>query len=345
MNSGIAVVGLAIGEGELGGLDNGVDVVGGVVAHRGEVEAFEQLELLQEDGALRPGSALEDGHAAVVRARGRLDARGEALEVGGAEQAAVGVGPRDDFARDVAAVEALARGVEAGLAPTIFRRRFGVEHALEKICERGVLQHAARLRDFAVGQINARRRRPLGQEAFRVAGERAARPGHRVVGANRLAGQSDVHREAVVGELQRGLKNVGERPGAELSQRRHERVKGRRNARGEQPDAGNQLEPKRAEMGDCGARGRHHIAVDRDDAAGSCRINQHWRFAADGVHVRVHDALDECCSDGGVDGISATCEDSRTGCTGKIVLRRNHRAAAHYEGVNRRHLSSFFPRR
>ena len=42
-------------------------------------------------------------------------------EVGGGKQAAVGVGPGDDIARDVAAIKALARGVKAGLAPTIVR--------------------------------------------------------------------------------------------------------------------------------------------------------------------------------------------------------------------------------
>src|ERR1019366_10517858 len=115
----IAVVSLAIAERELGGLDDGVDVIGGIVAHRGQLEAFEQLELLKKDWTLRPWPALEDRGAAIVRAHGRFGSSGEALEVGGGEQAAVGVGPGDDFARNVAPIEALARGVEAGLAPTI----------------------------------------------------------------------------------------------------------------------------------------------------------------------------------------------------------------------------------
>ena len=91
------------------------------MAHRSKVEAFEQLELLKEYRTLRPWPALEDGDAAIVRAHGRFGSRGEAREVGGGEQAAVGVGPGDDFARNVAPIKALARGVEAGLAPTILR--------------------------------------------------------------------------------------------------------------------------------------------------------------------------------------------------------------------------------
>src|SRR5208283_4370195 len=46
--------------------------------------------------------------------------------------------------------------------------------------------------------------------------------------------------------------------------------------------------------------------------------------------------------DRSVDGIAATSEDSRTGGGGKIVLRREHRAPAHYERIHRRHLISSF---
>ena len=97
-------------------------------------------------------------------------------------------------------------------------------------------------------------------------------------------------------------------------------------------------------MSDCCARGRHHIAVDGDDAAGRCRINQHGRLAADRVHMRVDDSFDECCSDGSIDSIAATGEHSRACRSGKIVLGRDHRAAAHYKRVDCRHLSSFFLR-
>ena len=55
----IAVVALAIGEGQLGRLGDSVDVGDGVVAQRGEVEPFQQAELLQEDGSLAPGAAGE----------------------------------------------------------------------------------------------------------------------------------------------------------------------------------------------------------------------------------------------------------------------------------------------
>src|SRR5580658_10196462 len=60
--------------------------------------------------------------------------------------------------------------------------------------------------------------------------------------------------------------------------------------------------------------------------------------------MRVDDAFDECCSDGGVDSIAATSEDSRTGGGGEVMLRRQHRAPAHNERVNCTHLGNFFLR-
>ena len=55
---GIAVVALAVGEGELGALEVHVQVLGGVVAERAQVEAFEKPQLLQQDRTLAPGAAL-----------------------------------------------------------------------------------------------------------------------------------------------------------------------------------------------------------------------------------------------------------------------------------------------
>ena len=188
-------------------------------------------------------------------------------------------------------------------------------------------------RDFAVGQIDAPRRRPLGKEPLGVAAQRCARPGNRFVGDVGIATQSHMHRKTVARELQRRLEHVGQRPGAEIPQRSHQRVEGRGNAGGEQSGAGDQLDSQRPIVGDCRALGRHHIAVDGNHAAGSCRINQHRRLATNCVHVRVDDALDECSSYRSVDGIAATSEHSRTGSGRKIMLRRKNRAAAHHERV------------
>ena len=103
------------------------------MAHRAEIEALQQRELLQKDRALRPWPALEDGCAAVGAADRLFDPgreRGEILE---RQQSAVSVRVRDDLARDVAAVKALDRRMQSGLAPALARAGFGLEQAAEKI--------------------------------------------------------------------------------------------------------------------------------------------------------------------------------------------------------------------
>ena len=64
---GIAVVALAIGKCELGALEIDVQILGRVVSEAREVVALEQLELLQQDRALAPGSALQHLDAAIRR--------------------------------------------------------------------------------------------------------------------------------------------------------------------------------------------------------------------------------------------------------------------------------------
>src|SRR5207244_8783702 len=57
---GVSVPRLPVRERELGAFDDGVDEVGARDAHPGEVKAFEERQLLEEDGALSPRPGLED---------------------------------------------------------------------------------------------------------------------------------------------------------------------------------------------------------------------------------------------------------------------------------------------
>ena len=66
---GIAVKGLAVGEGELGGLDLQVDEIRSGRIEAVEVEALQHRELLQGDGTLRPGPGLEHAVAPVIVGR------------------------------------------------------------------------------------------------------------------------------------------------------------------------------------------------------------------------------------------------------------------------------------
>src|SRR5712691_9569784 len=58
---GIRVPGFAVRERELRALDDRVNVIGGQKAGSGEVEALQQTQLLQENGALAPRPAFSDG--------------------------------------------------------------------------------------------------------------------------------------------------------------------------------------------------------------------------------------------------------------------------------------------
>ena len=65
----IAVIGLAIGVGELGAFHHGVDELGAERIHRADIEAAQQRELLQEHRPLAPRSAFQHGVAVIVVAR------------------------------------------------------------------------------------------------------------------------------------------------------------------------------------------------------------------------------------------------------------------------------------
>ena len=56
----IAVIRFPVREREFGRFDQEVDVFGGIVSQGGQVEPFQDGQLLQEDRSLRPGTAFED---------------------------------------------------------------------------------------------------------------------------------------------------------------------------------------------------------------------------------------------------------------------------------------------
>jgi hypothetical protein len=118
---GIAVERLAVGEGELGALGDGVDVFRGTEAHRLEVEARQQGELLEEDRALPPRAGLADRVAVVLESRRRLDRRLPGAEVVACEEPSLlGAQPVDGLGHE-AAVKGLAGAVDPRLAAAASR--------------------------------------------------------------------------------------------------------------------------------------------------------------------------------------------------------------------------------
>jgi hypothetical protein len=77
----VAVPGLAVGEGELCALSDGVYPFRARLAHGDEVESLEQPELLEEDGRLAPRACLEDLVAVVVDRQRLLPGRRPVAEV------------------------------------------------------------------------------------------------------------------------------------------------------------------------------------------------------------------------------------------------------------------------
>ena len=69
----VAVQRVSVGERELRALGDDVDELG--LRELGEVEALQERELLESDGACPPGAGLADGEPAVVERRRGLEAR------------------------------------------------------------------------------------------------------------------------------------------------------------------------------------------------------------------------------------------------------------------------------
>ena len=149
-----------------------MDVVGGIVAHRDEVETLEEAQLLQEDRPLRPRLAFVDGDAAVVRTDRRFDFGSEGGKVTRCEQAAVSIGPFNNIACDIAAIKPIARRVDRGFASAVAGRRFGVGQAAKKVRQRWIADDIAGVRQFAAGHIYGGAGRPLLAKFLRVEADR-----------------------------------------------------------------------------------------------------------------------------------------------------------------------------
>src|SRR5439155_206620 len=83
----VAEIGIAIRERELDGLDEAMQIRGRVVAERGEVDAFQHIEHLEQHRPLAPVATGGDLPAAEGRHQGRGHIDREALEIGERERA------------------------------------------------------------------------------------------------------------------------------------------------------------------------------------------------------------------------------------------------------------------
>ena len=154
---GIAVIGVAVGVGQLEGFHQGVNVVRGVELQALDVVAFQNVEGFEHAGSLAPEARLVDGVALEGGGDGvfRFDVEGGHVFV--ADQAAVRFGEGVDAVGDLAAVEEIAHGVDGLAAIGAGGRRalLGVGHAAEGARQVGLAEDVAGLRGTAVGQEGA----------------------------------------------------------------------------------------------------------------------------------------------------------------------------------------------
>ena len=270
----VAIVLLAIGEGELERFRHHVDVARGVVPHRAQVERFEHAEGLHEHGPLRPRRLAQDLPPREREAHRRLEARAVPGQIAGPQEPAHPLGEAADGGRDVAAIEALARRDDAGGAVSA-ARRVGLDEPPERAGERGLDEELAHLGHAPAGIEH-------GGAAGRIQIELALGLRNREEPVHVL-----VHREAVLGVVERRRQRVAQALGAEGLEHGEIGVDGARH-RERQVSVGSRargdaIEPALAEEADGGERGRRALPAHRQHLPRSRVVYQRDALAAERV--------------------------------------------------------------
>ena len=333
----VAVERLAIGEGELGRLDDEVDVLGRVVAEPAEVVAGEERELLQEHRPLAPGRALEDVEAAVAEGRRLLDGRAvrgqvRELEVGRERVGVVGARPprerlrarrRDeplDLVGDRSSVEDVEARPERGFAPLAPVPHLGVEELRHRLRPDRESNDLADVRHAAVEEDLGRRRparEPVldrgqrcpqgGIDREPIAGELDDRPERlREPERARLASSAVMSAPTVAGTA------AARRPVPGMSVRPSSRTRSIVRRRGARPWPLMTYGFGRSGLG-CAAR-----LVDQDRA-----------LAADPALLRLDERQGERRGNAGIDGVPAPCQHLEPDLRGEVVPRGDDAAPRH----------------
>ena len=299
----IAVPGLAVGEGELGAFDDEMDKIRPERVEAVEIETLQQRQLLQQHRPLAPRAALGDRVAAIVEGDRRLDRRLPARHVVAGQQPAMAAAgdvehffaPAETVDRlgDKAAVPRVAGALDLAVAPAV--AGLGEDAPVGR-GERRVAEQPARLRRHAVRQIDRRRARPFAAEQL---GD----------GRDRHADLAD-RRIAVLGIADRRAEDFGERHRPVIAQQPHPGAERRGNRGGEQPGAGDQVEPELAETRRSSPPPAPRPGRRSSRSAGSPRSNQHRRLAERAVQMRLDHLQGEAGRGRGIEGIAALFEDA-----------------------------------
>jgi hypothetical protein len=228
---GIAVIEVAVSHRETDRLVHGLDVVGAVVTHRLQVEVLEDVERLEHRRTLGPVVELVDVDAAVSRVPRLLELHAPVREVILRDLPALLLCAAHELCADVAAVEAVVRGLERFLArlASLQRALLGLNELPERRGEVRLAEHFARNRRLAglpeVREHDGLRVRPLLERLL------LRLDAVRRLGLDRVA----------VGELDRGRQHLGERERAELREHRDECAGRAGRHGGEGPSSGGYL--------------------------------------------------------------------------------------------------------
>ena len=300
---GVAVPGLAIGKGELGALDDGVQELRALRPHCREIEAGEEGELLEEDRALAPRAGLGHAIAVIVVAERRLVARLEARQVVRREHALVAApGAVEHLVRaaealdrlgDEAAIVRRARGLDLLDAIPTCSLRF-LEDALVGVGKAWVLEEAAGRWRLAALEIDRGRARPGAREKL---GDPRDGVAHHLR-----------HRIAVARVVDGRLEHVAQGLRAVVAQEQHPAVEDARHHGGEEPSTRNELETERAVMRDGSTRGGRALAADHLAALALRTPKDDRHVAAEPVLVGLDHLQREGRGSRRVEGVAALLE-------------------------------------
>ncbi len=309
----VAVVEVAIGEREVHRLVHRVDVARAVVAHRLQVEVLEQVERLQQRRSLRPGVELVDLDASIAGVQRLLDQRLPLREVGFGDEAALFLHAADEFARDVALVEAVVRGLDRVLARLAGGERLllGLDQLAQRVGEVLLAEDLARLRRFAcLAEVRQHHLLRIGPFLQLVA---PALDRVRGFGFDRIA----------VRELDGGRQHLGQRQPAVFGEHQHQAA-GRARRHGRERSVRGRIGVTLAAIELRRRPGRRDAeAVDRDHLLRMRIVDERLRLAAPAQRVphrrggRDHRA-------GGVHGVAAALEHHRAGGRGQRLAGDRH---------------------
>src|SRR6266571_4180452 len=156
----VTVVPVAVGEGQLQGLGYGVNIARRVVPLGPQVVAPQEIQGLQQDRALAPGTTgihvdITEGYV-----RGRLYPSAELRQILRCEEPAVVAVKLHNGGRDVPLIEGVPSCSQSGFPPLAPGVGLFIHHILQRPCEVRLPEDVARLRRPAAGQVDSSIGRP-----------------------------------------------------------------------------------------------------------------------------------------------------------------------------------------